>query len=79
VSEADDAQLYRQPVVPEAPSQTEFMAGVAKEMLDEYFPDPKQRRLLLAAAVLPLLWLFFNWFANNVANRVVKKLQQADE
>lgn len=78
-SGADGAQLYRQPVVPEAPSQTEFMAGVAKEMLDEYFPDPAQRKVALAAAVVPLLLLFFNWFANVVANRVVKKLRQADE
>lgn len=71
-----EAQRMRSPVVPEAPSQTEFMVGVAQEMLDEYIPDSNQRRMLLGLVVLPVLLLFMNWFANVVANRVVKKLRE---
>jgi carbon monoxide dehydrogenase subunit G len=71
-----EAQRMRSPVVPDAPSQTEFMMGVVQEMLDEYIPDSNQRRMLLGLIVLPVLLLFMNWFANVVANRVVKKLQE---
>jgi carbon monoxide dehydrogenase subunit G len=64
------------PVVPDAPSQTAFMLGVAEEMLDEYIPDSNQRRMLLGLATLPVLFFIMNWFANMVAKRVVKKLQE---
>ena len=74
--ETAGAQRLREPVAPEAPSQTEFMLGVAQEMLDEYIPDPNQRRMLLGVAALPLLLLFMNWFANVVARRVVKILRE---
>jgi carbon monoxide dehydrogenase subunit G len=74
--ETGEGQRMRAPVVPEAPSQTEFMLGVTQEMLDEYIPDPNQRRILLGLAILPLLVLFMNWFANLVAKRVVKKLRE---
>ncbi len=75
-SETAEAQRLGEPVVPDAPSQTEFMLGVAQEMLDEYVPDSNQRRMLLGLAALPLLVLFMNWFANVVAKRVVKKLRE---
>lgn len=71
----DGAQQARTPVVPEAPGQTEFMLGVAQEMLDEYMSDPKQRRILLGLAAVPMIFLLMNWFANIVAGRVVKKLR----
>ncbi len=74
--EAAEAQRLKAPLAPEAPSQTEFMVGVAQEMLDEYMPDPNQRRMLLGVAALPLLFLLMNWFANMIARRVVKKLQE---
>jgi hypothetical protein len=74
--EAAEGQRLKAPVGPEAPSQTEFMVGVAQEMLDEYMPDPNQRRMLLGVAALPLLFLLMNWFANMIARRVVKKLQE---
>jgi carbon monoxide dehydrogenase subunit G len=74
--ETAEAQRLREPAAPEAPSQTEFMLGVAQEMLDEYIPDSNQRRMLLGLAALPVLLLFVNWFANVVAKRVVKKLRE---
>lgn len=69
----------REPIVPSAPSQSEFALGVARELLDEYVPDPNQRRILLGLAILPALLLIVNWFANIVANRVVKRLQEDHE
>ena len=74
--ETAEAQPLRELVAPEAPSQTEFMLGVAQEMFDEYIPDPNQRRMLLGVAALPVLLLFMNWFANVVARRVVKMLRE---
>jgi carbon monoxide dehydrogenase subunit G len=77
--EGEDSRIHREPVVPKAPSQTEFVMGVAQEMLDEYVPDPNQRKILVGAAMLPLFLLIINWFANLVANRVVRKLQNNNE
>jgi carbon monoxide dehydrogenase subunit G len=74
--EAAEAQRIGDPAAPEAPSQTEFMLGVAQEMLNEYIPDPNQRRMLLGLVALPVLILFMNWFANVVARRVVKMLRE---
>lgn len=74
--DAVEIDRTRTPIVPEAPSQTEFMMGVAREMLDEYVPDPNQRRMLLGLAALPVFFLFMNWFANIVAGRVAKKLRE---
>jgi len=75
-SETAEEERSRAPIVAEAPSQTEFMMGVAREMLDEYVPNPNQRRMALGLAALPVLYLFMNWFANIVAGRVVKKLRE---
>jgi carbon monoxide dehydrogenase subunit G len=79
VSVAEGVPLQRKPVVPAAPSQTEFAMGVAQELLDEYIPDANQRRLLLGFAVGSLVLLLMNWFANTIARRVVKKLQEDHE
>jgi hypothetical protein len=65
--------------MPQAPSQTEFVMGVAQEMLDEYVPDPNQRRILIGILILPLLLLLINWFANIVAKRVAKELQAGND
>jgi carbon monoxide dehydrogenase subunit G len=78
-AEEEGAQLSKAPVVPKAPSQTEFVVGVAQEMLDEYMPDPNQRKIVIGFAALPIFILFVNWFANVVAKRVVKKLQEDNE
>lgn len=75
-SETAEPETIRAATIPEAPSQTEFMMGVAREMFDEYVPDPNQRRMLLGLAALPVLLLFMNWFANIVAGRVVRKLRE---
>jgi hypothetical protein len=53
--------------------------GVAQEILDEYIPDPRQRRILLGLAALPLFFVIMNWFANMIANRVVSRLQEVQE
>lgn len=79
VEEAGEVLATREPLVASAPSQTEFIVGVTRELMDEYIPDPNQRRLLVGVAVLPLLLLFMNWFANLVANRVVKRLSEDHE
>ncbi len=79
VSEGEGALAHRQSVMPEPPSQTEFAIGVAQELLDEYIPDANQQRLLLGFATLSLFILLMNWFANVVARRVVKKLQEDHE
>ena len=72
----DGAQPLRTPAAPEAPSQTDFMVGVAQELKDQYMPNPNQRRMLIGLAALPVLVLFMNWFANLVAKRVVKRLRE---
>ncbi len=61
-----------------APSQTEFMLGVAKDVLADIIPDPRQRQLLAAAALLLGLVSAINWFANLVARRVAKILQEKE-
>jgi hypothetical protein len=64
------------PEPPPPPSQTEFMLGVSKEMFEDLVPDQQQRQLLGGAALLLVLAGLLNWFANLVARRVVKLLQE---
>jgi hypothetical protein len=52
------------------------MLGVSKEMFEDLVPDPQQRQLLGGAALLLVLAGLLNWFANLVARRVVKTLQE---
>ncbi|MEJ2750305.1 MAG: SRPBCC domain-containing protein [Anaerolineae bacterium] len=61
---------------PAPPSQTEFMLGVSKEMVADLVSDPRQRQLLGGLALLLALIGLLNWFANLVARRVVKMLQE---
>lgn len=75
-TESEGVPETRAALMPEAPSQTDFILGVAQEMLDEYIPDPNQRRVLFGLAALPLIWLFLNWFANLIAKRVASQLQE---
>ena len=52
--------------------------GVARELLDEYVPDPGQRRMLLGLLMLPLvLGLVVNLFASLVARKVVKMMRES--
>jgi carbon monoxide dehydrogenase subunit G len=73
-SVADTAPALETP--PEAPSQAEFMRGVAENMLEEFVPDPGQRRALGGLVIGAILIIALNWFANLVARRVVKMLQE---
>lgn len=64
------------PQPPPPPSQTEFMLGVSKEMFADLVPDPQQRQLLGGVALFLILIGLLNWFANLVARRVVKLLEE---
>jgi hypothetical protein len=64
------------PEAPPAPSQTEFMLGVAKELVEEYMPNPQHRQLLAGTAVLLTLFALLEWFSSRVAKKTVKLLQE---
>ncbi|MCA9874731.1 MAG: carbon monoxide dehydrogenase subunit G [Anaerolineales bacterium] len=78
VEEGDGETAVSPPAValPPAPSQTEFMLGVGQEMLADLVPDPRQRQLLGGLALLLIITGLLNWFANLVARRTVKMLQE---
>jgi carbon monoxide dehydrogenase subunit G len=61
---------------PPAPSQSDFFLGVAENLLEEYVPDPQQRKVLLSLGIATVLILAINWFANLVARRVVNMLEE---
>lgn len=61
---------------PEAPSQTDFMLGVAENMVEEFMPDPQQRKLIGGLAAAAVLIIAMNWFANLIARRVVKMMEE---
>lgn len=61
--------------VPPSPSQTEFILGVSKEMAADLVSNPRQRQLLGGLALLLALVGLLNWFANLVARRVVRMMQ----
>lgn len=65
---------------PAGPGETEFALGVARNLLEEYVP-PEARGDLLArggAALIAfaLLWLFANWWSDQIARRVVARLEE---
>lgn len=64
--------------LPPAPSQAEFMANVAQDVIKDLVPDDDQRRLLLGAGALVGVLVFLNWFANLVARRVVRMLDNRE-
>ena len=61
---------------PPAPSQTEFMLGVGQELLAEYIPDPRQRKLAAGLALGVLIIVFLNWYAALVARKVARQMQE---
>jgi uncharacterized protein len=61
---------------PPAPSQTEFMLGVGEELLAEYIPDPRQRKLVGGLVLAVLIFAFLNWYAGLVARKVAKQMQK---
>ncbi|NCF66361.1 MAG: hypothetical protein GWP61_10310 [Chloroflexi bacterium] len=65
--------------VPSAPSQSEFVMGIAQELLDEYVPDHGQRKMLLGLLMVPVVLGLVNLFANLVARKVVKRMREERE
>lgn len=62
--------------VPSAPSQTEFLFNVAKDVAAELIPDPGQRRLLVGVGAVVVVLGLLNAFTNLVARRVAKLLRE---
>jgi len=61
---------------PPAPTQTDFMMGVAGNMLEELVPDPQQRKLLGGIALMAAVLFFMNVFAEMVARRAVRLMKE---
>lgn len=59
-----------------APSQTEFMANVTRDIIEDYLPDPQQRRLVLGLGAAVVAISLFNAFANLIARRVARILKE---
>jgi hypothetical protein len=60
------------PEAPPAPSQTEFMMGVTRELIEEYIPNPTHRQLLAGTAVLLAFFALLEWFSSRVARKTAK-------
>ena len=64
---------------PPPPSQTAFAKGVAQNMWEDYMTEENRallfNRLLLAAGALITLSVIANWFANKVARKVARQLE----
>lgn len=63
-------------VAPPAPTQTDFMLGVAENMIEEFLPNPQHRRIAAGLAILIAITLLVNIFANLVARQVVKMMKE---
>ncbi|MEW5987870.1 MAG: carbon monoxide dehydrogenase subunit G [Chloroflexota bacterium] len=70
--------VHAPPPVIEAPSQVEFAAGVARNLLDEWLPADKRPQLLtIGLAVLASLFvlrILDNWRINRIARKVADEL-----
>ena len=60
------------PEAPAAPSQTEFMLGVTRELVEEYMPNPQHRQLLAGAAIMLALFALLEWFSSRVAKKTAR-------
>ncbi len=58
----------------EAPSETEFALGVAKEMLDDLLPAERRMPLLAAALGALALIVALNWWSNVIARKVADEI-----
>jgi len=72
---ADEA-VARPAAPPDAPSQTEFMLNVAKDVVEDLLPDTQQRQLVVGGVLVLGLLGLLNLFANLVARRVAKILKE---
>lgn len=71
---AQPQQADEPPPQVEAPTQTQFAAGVAKQVLDDLISH-EQRMLLLAGGLgILALVLILNWWMNRLAERVADKV-----
>lgn len=61
---------------PPAPDQTDFIFGVTKDVITDLIPDARQRWLFGGLVLLVVSIGLGNWFANLVARRVAKILQE---
>jgi uncharacterized protein len=62
--------------LPAVPGQTEFMVNVARDVLNDLVPETRQRSVLVSVGLAALVIGLMNAFANLVARRVVKMLQE---
>jgi carbon monoxide dehydrogenase subunit G len=64
------------PAIPGAPSQTEFMFNVARDVIHDLVPDAGRRRVVVGVGVAVVVIGLINGFANLVARRVAKILRE---
>jgi len=69
------------PVTPAAPpSQAQFAAGVAKQMLQDFLPEEQRQEFLnkaaAGAAIFLLILLIDNWRLNRLAKKVVRRAER---
>ena len=66
--------------MPPPPSQAQFAAGVAKNLLDEYLtPDQRDnliRNALIALGIFLFISILTNWFVNKVARKVARQIEK---
>ena len=61
---------------PPAPSQTEFMLGVTKEVIEDYIPNPQHRQMLAGATALLVIFALLEWFSSRVAKKTAKIMNE---
>ncbi|VAW35366.1 hypothetical protein MNBD_CHLOROFLEXI01-1923, partial [hydrothermal vent metagenome] len=61
------------------PSQAQFAAGVAKNLMEAYLAPEKRDRLiqtgLMALGVVLVINFIGNWLSNKIARKIAKKLK----
>jgi uncharacterized protein len=74
-----ELNMDQMPPPPAPPSQTQFAAGVAKNLIEEYMaPEQRDtliRKGLMALGALLLINLVSNWLTNKIAQKVADKLK----
>lgn len=72
--------LDKAPAPPAPPSQAQFAAGVAKNLVEEYLApehrDTLVRTGLMVLGALLLIRLISNWWVNKIAKKVANELEQ---
>ncbi len=58
----------------QAPSQTEFMLGVAKNMVDDLVPEAQRPKLLAAGLGAFILWLFLKWWGKSIGRQAAREV-----